>query len=558
MVKGPRKIVIVENISQIPASVESVKEGDFCEIIALCPKSLFPKGVERIISYEDDYIDSHQLYNLQHKVGLFVEKLLKDISSSIKVSYEGGVDLFNCVYRDFYYLIFTQIRNRLLFDSILKHGGIEQGIIFKSNNPYDVMVNAHLEIFFREKGIPYLYVNIPSRTETTNKNYKYLTQLLVNRLSRMSLVKGKRMLFSMKDTLVFMNSRNHGDIVPFVLSSCVNYKKSLEYIKRGIRIIGVPEPSNDFSSIISESADIANECIFEGMKLSLGLDYIKNFFKRNLKKARHLIKYYLEVLDKYGFEKIVVDEDVTLLNKTLVLAAKERGIETVVAQHGSFIREDLYPGYLPFSSDKFCVIDKLSAGQIAGMIPSEKVELKEHNYFCEINRNKWASLHEFYKKYKVNPDKYILLINPSNKWEGQRGVPIRHMTPDKYDKFVDIVKSIAFELKGVDFVVKLRPGDEKNRFYEEMFKCSDGLQNIKIIEGTPEDTWELIMRSKYLIFLCWTTAMVEAIELQKPVVFYDFQDAYGKFQKLFKCENFEYFNCYHNLIKSLLAKHESY
>jgi hypothetical protein len=278
-------------------------------------------------------------------------------------------------------------------------------------------------------------------------------------------------------------------------------------------------PSREWNQKAAPARFQAKPCVFQGIDLSpVVADKVIFLLNTAMPAAARRIMDMRAWLEGLGARWLVVDEDITQWNRSLVLAAGRMGIKTVVCQHG--LPADPV-GYLPLSSDYFISWGPGSSEKLRdwGMDPRKILELGAPKYDFLFHQAENGSLSG--KRYLSRRETKILFIMSYGRPSHRPGrASSDHMTPDYLE---EMLHSLCVSLRGVEgvlLVLKPRPVETNLAFVRSLMgRYSKGLN------------WKILNHKKYamefmskcdLVVGTESTAMAEALILGIPSVCVNF------------------------------------
>ncbi|HRY85802.1 MAG TPA: hypothetical protein P5561_04665 [Candidatus Omnitrophota bacterium] len=535
-----KKVAILETKAQADFFCAQRQAQEFSRVAIFFPKRFIRAASAWPLAYEDGYTDNRHLYRQQMVLCRYVQDLCRDLVGIHPDLIVNGINLLNCFFRDLFYFVYALYRNEKFFHAFLEKERFERAVILKEkfqtaeNNP----LNQHFEEFCHRERIPTDILELPLKKKNPDKNADSdLLKKILNFLTRLRYRTGPQTLLAMKDSLFFLLADTMRGQALAAFPSKVNYRRFFEYFSRDIQIhhlikTAIPEQKPLLPFELPEPR-------IDNVVIPLRSELFRRFISEKAALVRSILPSLSDFLIRSKPEKIILDEDMTVIARTLALLARKNRIPTTVVQHGSLIREDAAPGFFPLEADKLVVMDKMIHRELCDIIPSERMEINDYGYFNNLTTYAGpARSTALLKQHGLESQKYILVINPNNKWTGMRGIPIRHMTPAVYERFLEGLLSLVQRFPKMIFALKLRPGDLAPEKYAYLDADFQKLPNFHLVAGNQEAAWGLLATASCVISPVWSTAVVEAIKLNRPVFFWDLQEAYEKLDSLLLDPNF--------------------
>jgi glycosyltransferase involved in cell wall biosynthesis len=220
-------------------------------------------------------------------------------------------------------------------------------------------------------------------------------------------------------------------------------------------------------------------------------------FKENFTKTRVFIDLYLDLLEQYKPETVVLFNEISPPGRTMARVAKLQNIPSVAVQHGLFI------GYIyrALTTDKIIVWGELprkfwlERGCKSEQVVSVGAIAHEH----WIKRPAVSPLDS---KRKNQSSVLIIGQNPA----AFISFPIHHKT-------VEVIMQILAQLPEVKFIIKPHPGEDPSPYQTEIKKYK--LYNVELIT---RGTIEQFLRDANLVITLFSTVGAEAMFMGIPVI----------------------------------------
>ncbi len=293
------------------------------------------------------------------------------------------------------------------------------------------------------------------------------------------------------------------DVIPYIISNKLlkNNKKCGEN-----KVKEISEKLNEF---FEKEKKLEDFFIFSNQKF---WDSLKPFLLELLNERILDIIVEIENSKTFLLEKnpsvIIVLSENGITEQILLKLAKKSSIKTILLQHGSMldshdaINYNISQGIFPVISDKFFAWNNSSAECVSNLNDSkEKIKIigspNIDRIFLQKNNN------------KKNTNKVLLLVTgPRN----QQSIGHSIKEWEKYEKTVENISKIIIK-QGMNLVIKQHPDIGEHNFSDKFF---EKFSNIEIIKHG--DVLDLLLESQYVVSLGFSSTILEAQVIEKPVI----------------------------------------
>ncbi len=250
---------------------------------------------------------------------------------------------------------------------------------------------------------------------------------------------------------------------------------------------------------------------------------VRQIFERELFKAVPWIDQLFELLESLNPRAVVVDEDVCLFNKTLVLCANAHTIPTRVILNGVPF---FAVGCVPLSAQKILVWGESSRERLRswGVDDSRITVVGAPQYECFKAYDLQQTCRQVASDFHIPDGQKILVLATqpfhTNDAPDLIGSPL---TPAIVEAMVERCLEYLAEDPQAFLIIKLHPREDHDFFTEALIaKASESVRNrVRLVKQY--DTPALLAASD-LVLTIGSTVFFEGLLLQKPTVLFDDAD----------------------------------
>jgi len=281
---------------------------------------------------------------------------------------------------------------------------------------------------------------------------------------------------------------------------------------------------NSFNKILEKK----DTFVFDGFPLDKMMKpRLEEICKKTFPKIAARIDYFYNLLQKDKVSLIIVDEDVCVFNKSLVLVANNLGIKSIVIQHGFLGSvKEFRRAFYPLNATKIAVWGEITKDVLLAYdIPEESIAVTGCPWLSNANDVLKKNKDEIKHRLGLNVRYKTILYPDQSVLEDHLHIASTSSNARVLTEYMaDIVKTVL-TLSNTQLILKSHPGlhgrmmqiiqnsAELNKLLEELKRQ----KRAYIIDQ--HNIMELITISDVIIFDT-TTVGFEAIHLGKPVVHY--------------------------------------
>ena len=215
--------------------------------------------------------------------------------------------------------------------------------------------------------------------------------------------------------------------------------------------------------------------------------------------------------------RIVVDEDVCTFNKTLVMTARTKGIQSLVVQHGF---TGLPIGFAPLSATCFAAWGERARCRLSSWgVEKERIVVTGNMLHDELETQEPTNRETVFKQLKLSPQKktFLLAMFPYRNYALSDFSEAEGFAY-QYDKIIKVVSETVNDLKELQLIIKLHPRDSQfKRCHELIRNINHG--NILILRQLP--SLDYIRHVDCLVSAWISTLIIDTLPFKRPIVVID-------------------------------------
>ncbi len=305
----------------------------------------------------------------------FSDKWFKSSKINNRQKYKN-IDLGGIVYRDFMYYLIWVLKNTAVIRGAVETYAPEEVVVFVPEKEVHYCISAGKEErfaykFFKNSGlrdeikikdieVAAKPVSAKAKLGFAEKTKLFLDQIFCSwiKVKRVPDPSGNgRILFSsdIKHVLpIIKRIREEGVTDLFYLRPQIGIRSFLGLRKYGCNVLSDASTTHSAGGsgcIFPEEENLSGEFLYKDIDIFPFIEgKLRYFFKVESVGLKETIDKFEKLLHKVKPSAVIVEEDVCPFNKMLAQTAGERGIKTIVLQHGMM---GIKSGFAPLSSDYF-------------------------------------------------------------------------------------------------------------------------------------------------------------------------------------------------------------
>jgi hypothetical protein len=502
---------------------------------------------KRQISYRipEDYTTNKTYKDLDKKALSFARTWHSfDANVEELVSY-NDINLGKLVEWEFTYFIAGVMKYVEMINCIIEKEQPDKILVVDDNPEVNSVVEAEEEnlaiktaiVIGKQKRIPVSIINAPSSVHQPSKSLKFkvfhlLIPILVKTLNILHKLKSNKKN-TKRNTILMAIGWGHIDSVVKELkknaaNEVIMFGKEYNVSEGSIKEKVIHKCLKGYKIKMSDNAgelkqkwnELDNNQEFKESMVYLDipiwslvkerLEYL--FLKRfpELTKDIEIFKY---MLDKEDIDMIIVAQDVVEFEKTLVTVGNQKGVPSLVVQHGVTGHS---VGFVPLSATKFAAWGEISKNMLIewGAL-QDKIVITGAPRYDKISRKNSFNKENIYSQLGLDSNKELIVF-ATQIAGGKIGYANLHLSHKEGKDLLCAMMNLMKKYPDKQLVIKLRAAEE-----EEITKKivnESKLDNIKITINT--NIYELVEACDLLI-TPWSTVGLEAMIMDKPVITMD-------------------------------------
>jgi hypothetical protein len=259
--------------------------------------------------------------------------------------------------------------------------------------------------------------------------------------------------------------------------------------------------------------------------------FFRQLIHKKMVHATRLVDVFMRILKELNPRAVVVDEDVILFNKALVLCARGLGIPTFTMMHGVPYKKD---GNIPSNADYILAWGSSTKQRLLGwgLDPEKVVEVGAPQFVSYPKMRRNLSRERIENDFKIPLGSPLLVFAVMRLHTNEHPYPIysrNSMFQTILHDTLDLIYGYASEHPDIYLVIKFHPGEKNSWFARQMADAlpSQARQRIRFVQAYPIE--ELVSAAD-LVLTTPSTVYFEGLLLNTPVMLVDYPDKrYGAF-----------------------------
>jgi UDP-N-acetylglucosamine 2-epimerase len=534
------------HVNKILADIPKLKTNDTGVVVAL-EYSAQEELDKHQISYRipEDYT-TNETYKDLDKKALSFARTWHSFDAHIEelVTYKG-INLGALVEWEFTYFIASVMKYIEMIDCILEKEQPDKIIVVDDNPEVNSVVEADDEnlaiktaiVVGKQKNIPVSVINAPSSVHQPSKSLKSkMFHLIIPILIKtLNFVHRSKLIFHKKpikrNTILMAIGWNYiGPVVKELKKNRANeiimFGKdtniSLSSIKEKVTHKCLKDYKIKMGDIELKQAwnELKNHqkfketMVYQGIPIwslveeRLGYLFLNRF--PNLIKNIEIFEY---MRDKESIDMIVVAADVVEFEKTLVTVGNQKGVLSLVVQHGVTGHS---VGFVPLSATKFASWGEISKNLLIEWgVPQDKIVITGAPRYDKISRKNSFNKENIYNQLGLDSNKELIVF-ATQIAGGKISYANLHLSHKEGKDLLCAMTNLMKKYPDKQLVIKLRAAEEEG--ITQKIVNESYLDNIKITLNI--NIFELVEACDLLI-TPWSTVGLEAMIAGKPVITMD-------------------------------------
>ncbi len=522
-----KKIAIIVNshdkLAVIAPVLRQILNDNKLDVGIVCFKSRVPeefKLFEDKVKISEDYLSREDYFNIDTYV---FDELSKDWDREAKVKFKDAfvshdIELSRIVEYDLQLFLLARIKALAIIDRVIKKENYTAVFIIDTNGELLLFD----KLFTKNYGIPFKLVEIRVRKDVGSIIKSIFVSFLQNSIDFAAgcfIFRKKQIKLIDARLYYYSDLKNQRDFVlaPFEAGLKLRIKcflKNSGYVP--FKLNSRRFAFFNFSSRVCSDFNInciKKHFIFENIDYwEIVENKIMDILKNDFKRIRQNITTFVNFAKRYEINNVILRNDVKELEKTIVFAAKNFDISTLVIQHGLLIEPN---GNNYLFADKIAAWGNFTAdwyGQFGNDIKKIIMtgSLNSDKIFDWLRHSKDDNCKVFLEEIGLNKRQRVVSLFTT----GISMLKLSSFTTD--DMTENLIRDVLRAVKsigGLNLIIKLHPNEDLKNF-ERVVKNEDKTC-ITMLAKT--DLYRLIQISDLVVTIDSTVAL-EALMIGKPLV----------------------------------------
>lgn len=315
-------------------------------------------------------------------------------------------------------------------------------------------------------------------------------------------------------------------------------RQAFQMMKEGILFRSLPqsfsvrskEATTPFSEIIADAWGYEE---FESVDIVQASRQRLNFLiTRYFPQIAGLVDAVHAFLDTHVYKGLAGEEDVCVFNKVLFEVAAQKGIQSVVVQHGAV---GLPIGFVPLSASFFAAWGDFSKDRLlAWGVPKDRVVVTGNPaYDWLLHASLESRTAELASRYHIDPARPAVLVAmfPFRDYSSTDFPEVSFSRESYLESLKEIIKGLK-PFQHYQIILKLHPRDSGAKKCEEIIKAS-GCGNIVLVQEGRILEWAPLCRAAVSFF---SSSVMDLIASRTPLVMLDITGNVERTRSIFPVE----------------------